>query len=222
MTGDREPAGPDRRGVRETYERIGRHFSRTRERPWPEVEAFLDGREGRIGLDVGCGNGRHAELLTRGVERVVALDASRALLAEARERARERAFEAALLRGDAAALPLRTARVDLAVYVATLHHLPDEETRRRSLAELSRVLAPGGRALVSVWSTAHDRFDRKRGFDTHVDWTLPGGETVPRFYHIYDPAEFRETLAACPLAVESVEVSSGNCFAVVGPKGNAH
>jgi hypothetical protein len=75
---------------------------------------------------------------------------------------------------------------------------------------------------VSVWSTAHDRFDRERGFDTHVDWTLPGGETVPRFYHVYDPAEFRETLAAAPLAVESVEVSSGNCFAVVGPKGNAH
>ncbi|MFC6728796.1 SAM-dependent methyltransferase, partial [Natronoarchaeum mannanilyticum] len=87
---------------------------------------------------------------------------------------------------------------------------------RRSLDELARALAPEGRALVSAWSTAHDRFDRSEGFDTTVDWTLPGGETVPRFYHVYDPDEFRADLSASDLAVEDAFLSSGNCYAVVG------
>ncbi|ERH11464.1 MAG: hypothetical protein J07HB67_00471, partial [halophilic archaeon J07HB67] len=58
---------------------------------------------------------------------------------------------------------------------------------------------------------------RETGFDTTVDWTLPGGETVPRFYHVYDPAEFRADLRQSALTVVSTRVSSGNCYAVVGP-----
>ena len=208
-----------RAGVRRTYERIGAHFSKTREHAWPEVESFVAGADAvGTALDVGCGNGRHAELLQTTAERVVGLDASGSLLAAARERLGE---SVGLVQGDASRLPFGADRVDLAVYVATLHHLPTAAARRASLDELGRVLAPGGRALVSVWSTAHDRFeaptDADQGFDTTVDWTLPGGETVPRYYHIYAPAEFERELAASGLVTESVELSSGNCYAVVGP-----
>jgi len=68
---------------------------------------------------------------------------------------------------------------------------------------------------VSAWSTAHDRFDAEDGFDTTVDWTLPGGETVPRFYHIYAPAEFEADVADSDLEPVDFEVSSGNCYATV-------
>ena len=208
-----------RAGVRRTYERIGAHFSKTREYAWPEVESFVDDA-GSVGtaLDVGCGNGRHTELLAESADRVVGLDASRALLHEARERVGD---GAALVQGDASRLPLGEGTVDLAVYVATLHHLPTAADRRASLDELARVLSPEGQALVSVWSTAHDRFDAsadaESGFDTTVDWTLPGGETVPRFYHIYAPPEFHADLDASALSPVDVFVSSGNCYAVVGP-----
>ncbi len=209
----------DRRvDVRETYDRIATHFSATREYAWPEVETFVaDAPRGAVGLDVGCGNCRHAALLAERVERVVGVDASRGVLGTGRERARERGFSVSLLQADAAALPLATGVVDLAVYVATLHHLPGRESRVASLDELARVLAPGGRALVSVWSTTHDRFDAETGFDTTVAWTLPDGETVDRFYHIYDPAEFAADLEASALAVADRWLSSGNCYAVVEP-----
>ncbi|WP_327051432.1 class I SAM-dependent methyltransferase [Halomicrococcus gelatinilyticus] len=203
------------RDVRETYDRIAGHFAETREYPWPEVESFLDERTADVALDVGCGNGRHAELLAGRARRVVGVDVSRGLLGEARARARERSFAVNLLQGDAARLPLADATVGLGVYVAALHHLPTRTDRITSLDELARVLAPDGRALVSTWSTAHDRFDRESGFDTTVDWTLPGGETVPRFYHIYSPAEFRDDVAASALAPVETFVSSGNCYAVV-------
>jgi ubiquinone/menaquinone biosynthesis C-methylase UbiE len=201
--------------VRETYEHIGSHFSKTREYAWPEVETFLDARSGEVGLDIGCGNGRHTELLADHCARAVGLDASRAVLEAAAERRGDAGRGYALVDGDAGALPVSESVVDLAVYVATLHHLPTREGRVASLDELARVLAPGGRALVSAWSTEHDRFDAVTGFDTTVDWTLPGGESVERFYHIYDPDEFRADAAESGLALVDFEVSSGNCYGVV-------
>ncbi len=199
-----------------TYDRIAEHFSATREHPWPEIEAFLEGRRGQRALDLGCGNGRHAELLAARAEQVLGVDASRGLLDEARARATDRDFDLTLLQGDAAAVPITDDAIDLAVYVAVLHHLSPRSRRIRSLDELARVLAPGGRALVSVWSTEHERFDRDSGFDTTVDWTLPDGETVPRYYHIYDPAEFRTDVADSDLQVLETFVATGNCYAVVG------
>jgi ubiquinone/menaquinone biosynthesis C-methylase UbiE len=202
-----------------TYDRIAAHFSKTREYAWPEIESFLEGRTGDLALDLGCGNGRHAEVLADHAERVVGVDASTGLLAEAADRAAERGFDADLVAGDAAAIPLRTDTVDLATYVATIHHLRPRERRLDSLDELARVLAPGGRALVSAWSTAHDRFEGEEtdgsGLDTEIDWTLPGGETVGRFYHVYDPAEFEADLRTSDLTLLDWELSSGNCYAVV-------
>ena len=200
-----------------TYDRIAAHFAKTREYAWPEVESFLEGRSATRALDVGCGNGRHAELLAGRADSVVGVDLSRELLREAATRARERGFAEPLdlVHGDAAALPVADDAVGLATYVATLHHLSPRAARVGSLDELARVLAPGGTALVSAWSTAHDRFDREAGFDTTVDWTLPGGETVPRYYHIYSPEEFEADLGESALDVVEVDVSSGNCYAVV-------
>lgn len=210
--------------TRATYDRIAEHFAATREYPWPEVESFVvetaPGTFDRA-LDLGCGNGRHAELLAEHAAAVVGLDVSRGLLETASARATDRGFGVDLLQADASRLPLRDDSFSLAVYVATLHHLRPRRARVASLDELARVLAPGGRALVSAWSTAHDRFDADAdaevGFDTEVDWTLPGGETVPRFYHIYAPREFESDLADSDCRVVSREVSSGNCYAVVGP-----
>ena len=200
-----------------TYDRIAAHFSKTREYAWPEVDSFLEGRSAVRALDMGCGNGRHTEALAERAESVIGVDLSRGLLDEAVARARKRGFAdaASFVHGDASALPVRDDAVGLGVYVATLHHLAPRSARVESLDELARVLAPGGVALVSAWSTAHDRFDRDEGFDTTVDWTLPGGETVPRYYHIYSPEEFAADIEASALETRHTEVSSGNCYATV-------
>ncbi|WP_254763385.1 class I SAM-dependent methyltransferase [Natrinema marinum] len=228
MAGDQErsrdrtksgDASVRRADVRDTYDRIATHFASTREYGWPEVESFVathaPDRAAGVGLDLGCGNCRHAELLAARLESVVGLDVSRGLLRTGRERALERGFAVDLIQGDAAALPLSADAVDVAVYVATLHHLPTQGARRDSLDELARVLSPDGRGLVSAWSTAHDRFDETDGFDTTVEWTLPGGEPVGRFYHIYAPDEFEADLVASDLELLEWELSSGNCYATV-------
>ena len=224
MTADRrtedEPPAEDLQAV---YNRIAGHFAQTREYAWPEVEGFVETEVDRRGglkrtLDLGCGNGRHAQLLAEHGAEVIGLDVSRGLLAAARERAIDREFDVHLVHGDAGRLPFENERFSQVVYVATLHHLPTREARQASLSEVGRVLEPGGRGLVSAWSTAHDRFEATEGFDTTVDWTLPGGEQVGRYYHIYDPEEFREDLEAAAIEVLDCRISSGNCYAVVGPE----
>jgi SAM-dependent methyltransferase len=219
--GDHERAdtpgpGPSTRSpaaVRATYDRIAESFARTRDRPWPAVAAFLDGRVAGVAADVGCGNGRHLEVLADRADRAVGVDLSGRLLALARERVPG----ADCLQASADRLPLASASVDLGVYVAAVHHLPTRERRVASLDELARVLAPGGRALVSAWSTTHDRFDPEEGFDTTVDWTLPDGETVPRFYHVYDPEEFRRDVRTSDCVLHRAFTERGNCYGVVGP-----
>jgi len=208
--------------VRAAYDRIAAHFAATRQHPWPEVESFCErvadagvDHGGAVGLDVGCANGRHVAPLALAADRVLGVDASAPLCRLARERAADRDLPLAVVQGDAAALPVADDAVDVAAYVATLHHLRPRERRVASLDELARVLAPGGRAVVSAWSVAHDRFDADAAHDRTVDWTLPDGETVPRFYHVYDDAEFRADLDASALAVEDVYLSSGNHYAEV-------
>ena len=222
--GGREEGQPStRQELRAVYDEIASHFSETRAYAWPEIETFLDATEvegtDTVGLDIGCGNGRHTEVLSAVVDSAVGLDVSRGLLCEARKKMGENGWSGALIQGDATALPLESETVDVALYIATLHHLPDRETRLESLRELNRVLTADGRALVSAWSTAHDRFDadpdREQGFETTVDWTLPDGETLARFYYIYALDEFERDIRESGLSIDAVSLSSGNCYAEV-------
>ena len=206
----------DAPSVRRVYDRIGEHFSQTRQYPWTDVTDFLDTVSGTVGIDVGCGNGRHTEPLAAIVDTAIGIDLSRTLVATATERAEERGYRASFLQGTATGLPVRDSTVDVGLYIAAIHHLRTPKARFASLNELARVLAPGGTALISSWCTTHEKFARTSGFDTTVDWTLPDGETVARFYHIYDPEEFRGDVEASDLAVEATWTAAGNCYARVG------
>ncbi len=202
-----------RREVRATYDRIAEHFAQTRAHAWEDVESFVGAAPTGVALDLACGNGRHAELFYERGDRVICADLSRQMLETARGRLESAPVD--YVQVDGAALGLQRNSIDAAVYIAALHHLPTASLRRQSLAELDRVLRAGGRGLISVWATTHPTFDRTSGFDTTVDWTLPDGTVVDRFYHIYDPGEFDADLEAVGLAVVDRFESHGNCYAVV-------
>lgn len=94
--------------------------------------------------DLGCGTGNAAELLAPLVRRVFAIDQSGPMLAAARKRL-SGAPNVEFLEGPLEALPLAPASVDAAVCVLVLHHLVHPA---KAVAELSRILKPGGLALV--------------------------------------------------------------------------
>jgi ubiquinone/menaquinone biosynthesis C-methylase UbiE len=96
---------------------------------------------GRRVLDIGCGTGAHAEILSRhfGCE-PGGVDASEGMLAQARAK-----LPAADLRlGTAERLPFENASFDAALMVFVAHHVD----RPRAFAEANRVLVPGGRLLI--------------------------------------------------------------------------
>ncbi|MCC7416135.1 MAG: metalloregulator ArsR/SmtB family transcription factor [Acidobacteria bacterium] len=112
--------------------------------------------------DLGCGTGQVSAALAPFVARVIGVDASAAMLQAARRRLRGVA-NIELRRGDLEALPIDDARLDAASLMLVLHHLPEPE---RALAEVARVLRPGGRLLL-VDMLPHDR-ERYRRQMGHV------------------------------------------------------
>ncbi|HOW96918.1 MAG TPA: class I SAM-dependent methyltransferase [Kiritimatiellia bacterium] len=102
-------------------------------------------------LDVGCGTGTltrqlHAAIPAGPGRRVVGLDAAEAMIAVARRKAAGREgleFQAAL----AEELPHADGTFDRAISTFFFHHL-NYDLKRRALAELWRILRPGGQAAI--------------------------------------------------------------------------
>ena len=113
----------------------------------PAVLALVGSVAGLRILDLGCGPGLYAgELLARGARSVLGIDAS----AEMVRLASERVTGPAEFRTHDLSEPLDwldDGSFDLAVLALVIHHLED---RRSALREISRVLRPGGRLVVST------------------------------------------------------------------------
>jgi len=104
-------------------------------------------RGGERVLDVGCGSGSaHPRLIEAGA-RVVGIDASAGMLAEAAAQAQASTLPVSLARADAQAIPLADACADAVLASHMLYHVPDQ---RRALREMRRVLAPGGRVVLAT------------------------------------------------------------------------
>ncbi|MHB8290185.1 MAG: class I SAM-dependent methyltransferase [Acidimicrobiales bacterium] len=106
-------------------------------------------------LDMGCGGGRHAfEAMCRG-QRVVAVDADRTALTEVRGMMGALAAEDRVLQGgsgsvvnaDALRLPFLDGSFDRIVAAEVLEHVPADT---KAMAEIHRVLRPGGLLAVTV------------------------------------------------------------------------
>jgi len=99
--------------------------------------------EGRV-LEVGIGSGLNLPFYGAGVRQVIGLEPSAKLLAMARRAAGARAGKVELIKGSAESIPLDAASADTVVTTWTLCSIPDAT---RALAEMRRVLKPGGRLL---------------------------------------------------------------------------
>src|SRR3954463_9263586 len=113
-----------------------------------EVVARAAIARGERVLDVACGTGNAALLAAAAGARVHGLDAAPRLIEVARARAAEAGLDAEFVVGDALDLPFDDGVFDAVVSGFGVIFVPDPA---RAIAEIVRVLAPGGRALLSVW-----------------------------------------------------------------------
>jgi ubiquinone/menaquinone biosynthesis C-methylase UbiE len=103
---------------------------------------------GEAVLDVGCGPGTDVFEMVQIVGptgRLVGLDASEVMIAEARRRAKELNVPITFEVGEVQALPFPDGTFDVCRAQRLLEHLPEAE---RALTEMVRVTRPGGRIVV--------------------------------------------------------------------------
>jgi ubiquinone/menaquinone biosynthesis C-methylase UbiE len=154
--------------------------------------------EGDSVLDVGCGTGSLAIAARRRVGprgSAAGIDPSAEMIERARAEARRARVNVAFETGAGQELPYPDASFDVAFATLMLHHL-SPENRHRTLAELKRVLVPGGRLLAVDLDLAHPGNPRHAPH-AHAHAHGHGHGTPPRF----DLAEVAQLLDHLGLTV---------------------
>jgi ubiquinone/menaquinone biosynthesis C-methylase UbiE len=126
-------------------------------------------------LDVGCGSGAYLRPHLPHVRSAVALDFSEKMLGGLSERLGDPPPDhVRLVKADARAMPLADATVDLAFSFTTLYLIPQAD---RAIAEMARVLRPGGHAILelgALWSlTTVISFEQHRDTGSARPYHLP-------------------------------------------------
>jgi SAM-dependent methyltransferase len=136
--------------------------------------------EARI-LDYGCGYGRTlAELSHAGFQNLVGVDFSEAMLL----RARAAVPRPVLVRNTGHILPFKDVCFDAALLFAVFTCIPDGNEQRSLLAEIARVLRPGGLLYLSDVLVNTDQRNRERyecdaeKYECYGVFELPEGVVV--------------------------------------------
>lgn len=206
------------------WDRVAREkrFSHPLRRDW--LAEYLKNPLAGI-LDYGCGYGRTLEeLSTAGFQNLVGVDFSEAML----ERARIAVPTAGLVRNDGHGLPFRNECFDAVLLFAVLTCIPDSDAQRLLLAEVERVLRPGGVLYVSDLLVNNDQRNRERYlqyaevFGCYGVFELPEGVVVRHHQRewieqILSPFE---ELQYEPFTVTTMNGNASSAFQYLGRKQN--
>ena len=102
-------------------------------------------------LDVGCGTGAFTEIIQQSSDasEIIAIDPSAAQVSYAQSRTNAEGIEFRV--ADARTMPFENGRFDVAVSALVLNFIPNRE---KAVAEMRRVVRPGGTVAASVWDFA--------------------------------------------------------------------
>jgi ubiquinone/menaquinone biosynthesis C-methylase UbiE len=134
--------------------------------------------QGRV-LEVGVGSGLNLPFYGPRATEIIGLEPSQALVEMASRRIRDNGAAVSFLLGSAEAIPLETGSVDTVLTTWTMCSIADPEM---ALAEMRRVLKPGGDLLFVEHGRAPDRWV------VHCqDWLTPAWKPLSGGCHLNRP-----------------------------------
>ena len=162
-----EASAPQTRGLvlnwARRYDLLVWFLSLGREQAFRKMTADLAQLQpGETVLDVGCGTGTLAMVAKERVGttgRVSGIDASVQMIARARRKAARRSLPIDFQVGLIEQLAFPDQSFDVVLSTMMMHHLPDD-LKRQGLAEIARVLKPGGRLLVLDFNRLEEHHGR--------------------------------------------------------------
>jgi ubiquinone/menaquinone biosynthesis C-methylase UbiE len=119
--------------------------------------------EGKVVVDVGCGNGRIGRLVAPHAKKYLGLDLSEAVYSFPNYL---RASDIQLCRASGTNLPLKDGVSDVTICWGVLHHMDDPE---KALKELQRITRPGGEVLIFIYSDAYAARENLNRFVKHLE-----------------------------------------------------
>jgi tRNA (uracil-5-)-methyltransferase TRM9 len=184
--------------IEEGYDLIADKFSSTRAFMWRDLDFIKDivKSTDKI-LDFGCGNGRLAGYLNNKYEKYIGLDVSRKLVDIAKKKYSGSKTEFIKLSHNFQKLPLEDKSIDIIISIAVFHHFPSREYALKIAKELNRVLAPGGKIIITVWNLWQEQYLKfhQKSKNEWIDAEIPfkSGETIfDRYHHPFKIEELKE------------------------------
>jgi ubiquinone/menaquinone biosynthesis C-methylase UbiE len=172
----------------QTWDNIAEKWNRFRTKVSPTVESFLKEQKGNV-LDVGCGSGRNF-IKIKGIK-WFGVDFSQEMLKLAEDRSKQLKIKTVLTKASSQKLPFEDNSFDAVLCYALLHCINSCEGREKTLKEISRVLKPGGKALISSWGDKSPRLKNK-GKECFVPWTIRGEDKVKRYTYVFNLKELED------------------------------
>lgn len=198
--------------VKNVYNIIATHFDNTRHYKWKWITDFIDKLEDNCLIyDIGCGNGRNMEYSKC---RFKGIDNCENFVSICQKKGLD------VQQGDMTNLPFEDNSADHIINIAAFHHLSTHNRRFKALQEFKRVLKPGGKILLSIWSKIQPektkrRFERYG--DNYVPWKKPNSknnidcsEIQMRYYYIFKLDELFKLITDVGFSVIDRKWDCGN------------
>lgn len=203
--------------TREDYNRIAQYFSSTREHAWPEFKYFSSFiKDGQNILDWGCGNGRLVFCLQDKKVKYFGIDQSLGLIKIARKKFANdiKKERVKFFCTGSKNKNFPSEFFDLVFIIASLFHLPSEESRLALLRKIYKEMKVDGKLVVMVWNLASDwaKVKAKKDWkkigenDFLIPWKTPQGELLAeRYYHHFTPVELKDLLKKSGFKVKTMK-----------------
>jgi len=187
--------------VVDIYNKIASEFNVTRTYNWSWIDKFMNNiPKGSLIYDIGCGNGRNMQYIDH---KFIGIDNCIEFIKMCRNKQLNTIY------ANMNNIPLSSQSTNYIICIATFHHLESYKNRLNALLEMKRLLKPGGKILLSVWSKVQPRKTRVI-FNNYGDNIVLWKNIHKRYYYIFKIDEIMQLFKDAELILEEHTYDCGN------------